>query len=192
MKRRLIALAGRARSGKDTVAEMAQAALMPQQSVLRAFAAPLKEICQQVFDFSIEQVYGAAKELPDPRYPRGDGTFLTPRFAMQVLGTEFGRACYPEIWVEMMLRKVKEAHAMGRSVVITDCRFVNEAKAVKAAGGKVWRILRPEADAPPARHVSEKEIDTPEFKLLVDRLIPNAHSLDELKVVVEKALEELE
>lgn len=30
--------------------------------------------------------------------------YLTPRHALQQLGTEFGRACYPDIWVEYTMR----------------------------------------------------------------------------------------
>ncbi len=34
--------------------------------------------------------------------------FLTPRYALQLLGTEFGRQCYDPTWVELCLRTAKE------------------------------------------------------------------------------------
>ena len=33
--------------------------------------------------------------------------FLTPRYALQQLGTEFGRYCYPNIWINYALRVAK-------------------------------------------------------------------------------------
>jgi len=99
--------------------------------------------------------------------------YLTPRFALQSLGTEWGRTCYPRIWIERLLGDAQallskdpvsrptysardglnytDARAGGRrpgnggdvdGVIISDVRFLNEIEAIKAAGGKVVRVIR--------------------------------------------------
>jgi len=100
--------------------------------------------------------------------------FLTPRHALQQLGTEFGRNCHPDVWVSYALRvatllgegghtysaqrglnsfslvgddtHTQNAFALSKkSVVIPDVRFRNEVDAIRAAGGVIWKITRPGA-----------------------------------------------
>lgn len=186
---RLIALVGRAGSGKDTVGRFIKEA-SPRPWVLKSFAAPLKRFAQEVFAFTDEQVYGPSelRNLPDPRYPRPDGTFLTPREALQKLGTEWGRACYPDVWAEMAVRDALVSIELGHGVVLTDCRFINEAKRIRAAGGAVWRLYRDSADEVSASHPSETEMNSPQMESLVTRRILNECTLDELQRGVTKLL----
>jgi len=117
--------------------------------------------------------------------------YLTPRFFLQHFGTETGRACYPKVWVDYALRVAHELLASSREnervgdvllpeysaqlgvtyragiertrgVVITDARFANELVAVKAAGGRLVRIVRPEAglEGTAGQHSSEEEQKT--------------------------------
>lgn len=178
MSTALVGLVGRARAGKDTVAEML-ADLVGAKRV--AFADPIRQFCRETFDFSEEQVAGSRKEAPDPRYTREDGKPLTPRHAMQQLGTEFGRAMHPNIWIELGLRK---AAAIDGPVVITDVRFQNEAQAVRDAGGMIWRVTRPGASSAPALHPSEAEQD----KIVADLTLDNSGSLIDLKTLVIQAV----
>lgn len=175
----IIGLAGRKRSGKDTVGMMIRDSRPGW--VVSAFASKLKEIVKDVYDFSDEQIHGALKEVPDLRYPRPDGTCLTPREAMEQLGTQWGRARYPDTWLDLGMRTAKMFMDRGNNFVFTDCRFVNEAKAIIAVGGEVWRIHREIADAVPATHQAESEMDTPEFKALVSRHFENDGTLEELR-----------
>lgn len=78
---------------------------------------------------------------------------LTPRLLLQLLGTECGRnIIHPNIWVNALM-----ADYRGKSLgidkygvqtikypnwIITDVRFPNEVKAIKAKGGIVIRINR--------------------------------------------------
>ena len=56
------------------------------------------------------------------------------RRLQQVLGTEVGREVLGEsIWVDTGMAKVAKAHARGVPVVATDCRFDNEAEAIREA-----------------------------------------------------------
>jgi len=65
---------------------------------------------------------------------------LTPRHALQIWGTEVARRSFhDDIWIaslENKLRKTKD------DVVISDCRFPNEIKSIKEAGGIVVRVVR--------------------------------------------------
>ena len=256
---RLIGLAGKARSGKDTVAGMIQE-LVPGTRTL-AFAEPMKRFLKEIFDWDERHVSGALKEVGDPRYikdaaglhtgtccatrmkekPESDWSdcpglpapiFLTPRYAMQRLGTEFGRTCYPNVWVEYAMRQaqrmfadrfdpvaaddnayglvcrnctlMKHMHgADGKChrdvpplVVITDCRVVNEAEAIRDAGGVVWKIDRPGAGATGgiAKHASEMEMDSEEFFSFVTARVQNDKGLPELRAHVEAlvALQQLD
>lgn len=183
---RLIALTGHAGSGKNTVAQL----LGHHRTVHEvSFAGPLKQFCIMAFDFSDGQVYGPSEERnrPDPRYRRADGEPLTPRYALQTLGTEWGRNCYPDVWADLGVRNaltsLKASPDDQSLAVITDCRFVNEAKAVKAAGGEVWRVHRPGSglDGAAGRHESELEQDSPEMLRLIDATIFNDGTLDDLE-----------
>jgi hypothetical protein len=190
---RLVGLTGHAGVGKDAVASFMGGRRF-------SFAEPLKRFVQEVFAFSDDQVWGASqhRNAPDPRYPRCDGSYLTPRLALQTLGTEWGRNCYPNVWADLGVRKAVEwleanpwsreallayTTVPDRLAVLTDCRFVNEARAIRQAGGEVWRVVRPGHVLPPdvANHPSETEQDTPAMVELVDRIITNDGSLDELR-----------
>lgn len=190
MGKMIIGVAGRISSGKDTVGNMVKQELASKGEgcKLLAFAAPLKKICQSVYDFTDEQMTDHEKKAaPDLRYRRYDGTYLTPRECMQLLGTEWSRKCYPNTWADygMRLAKMHETH-----VVFTDCRFINEAEAIKSAGGFVWRVRRRAADQMRATHVSEVEMDTEQFEWLVDRHIENERDLTDLRSAVKEALAE--
>lgn len=180
-KLKLVGVAGRMGSGKDTIGDF----LVSRPGGWRkmAFAGPIKDVCRSWFDFTWSQVNGTLEEKNalDKRYPRPDGTFLTPREAMQFIGTEIGRKLYPNVWVDLALRRAKDAIDVEESrVVFTDCRFVNEAKAIRDAGGQVWRVRRASADRPQATHASEQMIDTSEFGNLVTHSVFNDGSLSDL------------
>lgn len=102
---------------------------------------------------------------------------LSPRLALQRLGTEFGRRVRPTIWVDCAMARA--AH-LG-DVVITDARFRNELDGLRAAGGKALRVIRPGSglDGAAGEHVSEVEqrsIPNTDF----DAVINNAGTLAEL------------
>lgn len=151
-----------------------------------------------------------ARNAPDERYPRSHGPyvdqtcaccglytgactlpeamalakkrpcFLTPRFALQQLGTAFGRTCYPNVWVDLAIR-----NAGHGDVVIPDVRFKNEIEGLRAAGAYVVRITRPGAGlfGSAGQHVSEteqSEIPNSAF----DSVIRNDRGLRELEEAV--------
>lgn len=97
--------------------------------------------------------------------------WLTPRHALQQLGTEWGRSCSPETWVRYAfnvhdklqggdcmydamtgLRSVSYVGDLVKAktdIIISDVRFKNEIDAIHAVGGKVVRVARKERPKAP-------------------------------------------
>lgn len=112
----IIGICGPAGSGKDTVSDYIAT---KYQGAKVALADPIKRICQQTYQFSDNQLWGPseARNEPDIRYQRPSHTFtnsgtqcaccgdasapfcyLTTRYALQLIGTEWGRHCFPDTW----------------------------------------------------------------------------------------------
>lgn len=107
-----------------------------------------------------------AEALADLRawYRSDRSAWKTPRIFLQRLGTEWGRQrIHSELWVEAWRHACElEAidHCGGAFIVADDCRFENEAAAIRAMGGKVVRIERPGAgSASGSSHASEKGVE---------------------------------
>lgn len=194
----IIGIAGQSASGKTEAAHYLRSkinGMEGRKAYLLAFADGIKEVCGQVFGFSTEQLYGSKKNEPDLSWRRPDGTFLTPREALQICGTEFGRKCHPDVWVRYLFVAAHEAGIIDdMDAIIHDVRFRNEVKAIHDEKGKVIHLRR--AHQPPvgiAGHRSELElgeIPLSEFDhvLEVAEGIENFHKqLDEL---IPKLLEE--
>jgi len=91
----------------------------------------------------------------------------SPRWVMQQWGTEYRRTQDATYWLDIVTRWVgtqrRAAMAEGRPALlcITDVRFENEARMVRALGGQVLRVHRPDLAplaAGTAEHASEAEI----------------------------------
>lgn len=167
----VLGLCGLAGSGKSTAARY----LVEQHGfVRRPFAALLKGMlrcllhAQCVPSDTVERmVEGDLKDVPTTCLGGA-----TPRRAMQTLGTEWGRALSPDLWVETWAASLT---GLDR-VVADDVRFENEAAAVRALGGYVLRIERAGAgSASGAMHASEVQPISAAIK------IKNDGSLDDLR-----------
>jgi hypothetical protein len=138
----LIGISGKAGVGKDTLGKF----LCDEYHCLHYyFAKPLKEGAKIMFALTDKQI--ANKEVPVE--PWG----ISPRKIWQLLGTEVGRGIDPAIWIknaEMFVESVP-----GRTVVITDVRFDNEAIFIRNRGGIVINIVRNKDDIIENRHSSE-------------------------------------
>jgi hypothetical protein len=131
----LIGLIGKKGSGKDTAADGLEAYGFQNVKFAGALKAMLRTLLayQGVDEDTIgRMIDGDLKEVPT-EYLAGK----TPRFAMQTLGTEWGRNLIgPDFWLDTAMKK-----AATGDTVITDCRFPNEVEAVKSNGGTVIRIV---------------------------------------------------
>ena len=143
----IIGITGRAGSGKSTLAE----GLIQRGFVRVRFVDPLKEMLRAI-GLSDDQVNGHLKEIPTAIL---EGK--TPRFAMQTLGTEWGRNLIsPTIWITLWRRMIAAQLAAGKyHIVVDDLRFLNEAEAIRSYNGKIWRVVR---DVPAGQHLSETEM----------------------------------
>jgi len=166
-------------AGKDVVA---QRLLRHHSFVQLAWADPMKRFCQEVFAFTDEQLWGDSKARvqPDPRYvrvPAGEldsitgepnppvPVFLTPRYALQTLGNDWGRACCRDTWIRYGIRVIRQLQRGGCTyspqqglrpccvidseavrpktrVVVSDLRYYNEAEGIREAGGRLVRVKR--------------------------------------------------
>lgn len=133
----IIGITGYKRSGKDTAARVFEA----HGYVRYAFADPIKIACMSLFDWSSEFIE-AKKEDVDPRWG------ISPRRAMQLLGTEVFRAAVPDMvpgftrtfWIDRMVEKYNR---LGKpDMVVSDVRFPDEAMKIYELGGAMVRIDR--------------------------------------------------
>lgn len=86
---------------------------------------------------TIERIIeGDLKELPSPFLNGKSG-----RWAMQTLGTEWGRDCIsPSIWGDIWEFKVSNLLDNMKDVVVDDVRFTNEQARVKKKGGFIVHV----------------------------------------------------
>lgn len=156
----LIALTGPAGCGKTTIARQ----LADREGFRRVrFAGPLKAALRAI-GLSEAQVDGDEKEIPCDLL-----CGQTPRHAMQTLGVEWGREQIGvDLWTNAAMMQVARLRADWQSVVIDDCRFANEAQAVREAGGHVVYLTGTRSHDVPT-HASERGIDPG----LVSAVVPN-------------------
>lgn len=172
-ERKLIALAGRAYCGKDTVAGILRREF-PVCSL--AFADPIRAALRAMMGLTDEHFFGKLKEVPI------DWLGKSPRQLMQTLGTEWGRGFVREdFWLALAERKVNEIHASGFHAVITDCRFENEAERVRKLGGVVWHIQRGDTKVVNS-HVSEMGIQFQPGDKIIDNNGTIQDLVDEVSV----------
>jgi len=173
----VIGLLGPAGSGKG---ECAKYLVEHYGAKEYAFANPLKEILKHGLGFTDEQLWGAteSKEAVDERYG------YSPRWFMQHIGTEGVRRVFgPDIWWKTILDQIAEERPL--IAVISDVRFVNEAKAVMRNPGYVWRVENPKnPSTADATHQSESEWKRCPYSLKLD--VPE-WGLDILHRAVEQA-----
>ena len=140
----IIGIVGFINSGKDTIADY----LTNFHGFRReSFASTLKDAVAQVFGWDRTLLEGRTKqarewrEQVDPWWAeRLHMPTLTPRWILQYWGTEVCRAGFhDDIWIASLENKLRNSQD---DVVISDCRFPNEIKAIKNAGGRVIRVTR--------------------------------------------------
>ena len=140
----IIGVCGFIGSGKDTIADY----LTNFHGFRReSFANSLKDAVAHVFGWDRTMLEGRTKqarewrEQVDPWWAeRLNMPNLTPRWVLQYWGTEVCRkAFHDDIWIASLENKLRNS---TDSIVISDCRFPNEIKSIKAAGGIVIRVKR--------------------------------------------------
>ena len=140
----IIGVCGFIGSGKDTIADY----LTNFHGFRReSFANSLKDAVAHVFGWDRTMLEGRTKmarewrEQVDPWWAeRLNMPNLTPRWVLQYWGTEVcRRAFHDDIWIASLENKLRTSKD---DIVISDCRFPNEIKSIKDAGGIVIRVTR--------------------------------------------------
>ncbi len=147
----LIGLAGKARTGKDTAANL----LIRERGYSQvSFAKPLKEMLAVGFGLNDAQLNGDEKETVLPWLGK------SPRQLQQTLGTEWGRELVDQnVWSMLAKRAIDRLRDQGcKGVVISDLRFENEAASIREWCGAVIHIQR-DITGTHFEHVSEAGIE---------------------------------
>ena len=165
-------ISGQKRAGKDTISDYIKGQVMASRV---SFADPVRDVCRAYFGWTEEWLLGKHKEDVDPYWG------ISPRQAMQYLGTEVGRVGiaenYPEfksvtgdsIWIKSAKKNIRAKSSKEyisnygkiRAFIIPDMRFLNEYDAMKEMeneGYKVITIGVRRDGLPSDSHASETEI----------------------------------
>ncbi|MEV0126360.1 hypothetical protein AB0I16_33250 [Streptomyces sp. NPDC050703] len=187
---RNVGLIGRARAGKDTVAERL-AQRFAYQPV--AFADKLKDAALRANPI-IDYVNMGAGAVPShapvtlSEIVAADGwesakdNYPEVRRFLQNYGQTV-REIDPEFWIRAATPAIAAAERLGLPVVVTDVRYLNEVVALQQRGFTMIRVNRPGSalGGAAAEHLSETELDDYVPRLAVE----NTGTLEDLKRVVD-------
>lgn len=187
----IIVISGKARAGKDTLAEIMKNKFKENYFPI-AYAYVLKKTCAEAFDLSREQLYGDLKEVPDTRYrkmtDKDEVVYWTPREILQHMGTEAYRAVDNDFWVKQLFKLIDRNKL--ENIIITDARFPNEINAAKERGGIHIKIQRESEGAAQGKsHASETSLDNYDN---ADYIVDNNGTIAELEVITEQIVKEIE
>lgn len=144
MTLRNIALIGRARSGKDTVADRL---IATRQYTRVAFADPLKEMALGIDPIIAYSVVGGPVRLSHildagKGWEYAKDKYPEVRRILQQCGQTV-REYDEDFWLRIAMRKVDGAEKLNMPVVVTDVRYPNEYDALVARGFLMVRLIRP-------------------------------------------------
>lgn len=196
---KIIGLSGDARAGKDTVGEMIVAYCQSEgiKAKKDSFAAKLKVSAAAALgqhDLSVAEAIAFCDRV------KAEGAIMTValndgeiiefsgREFLQWYGTDAHRKVFStDFWVDALFSQYNlVGDAVPDVLVLTDCRFPNEATACSTRGGEVWEVIRP--DNPDALsddlklHASENGLPAE----LITRTIDNSVSMEGLWMTVEE------
>jgi hypothetical protein len=166
----LICVAGSAGAGKDTATNMLRDHF---GFATYAFAYPIKAALNAMFGW--DMALWDNREWKEAVIP---DIGKSPRQLAQTLGTEWGRDLVnPKLWLLLAKRRHDAALCAGLpGLVISDCRFNNEAQFAHELGGVVVHIHRDGVGAV-AAHASENALSPG----MIDHRILNNGTLQELE-----------
>jgi len=175
---RLIGLSGYARSGKDTTGEVISHLFGHEHA---SFAAALKEFALEIdpildiTNSDVTRLSRLSRVVDAHGWEEAKGDPEVRRL-LQVIGTKVREYFGANVWVNKALQSLAP---FPTSYVFTDVRFPNEADAINALGGRVFRVTRPGVE-PINGHISEHAMDDYYF----DGYIENDGTLLDLQAEV--------
>jgi hypothetical protein len=164
----IIALVGKKRAGKDTVANYLQQRL---NFVRYGFADPIRNMCKDIFLWNDDWIENHKEEI-DYRWG------ISYRQVAQKIGTElfqyrlreelpeFDQVVNNKLWVKRFI----ELYRMNpeKKYVISDCRFEHEEIELRNLGAIFIRILRKDTDTVQDNHPSETYIDSIKYDYILN------------------------
>ena len=188
----LLGICGLIGSGKDTVAEH----LVKHHGFKRdSFAKSLKDAVSSMFNWDRKMLEGntsesrAWREQPDAFWSERFGKPITPRWVLQYFGTEVMRGqMYDAIWVDSVIGRYK-----GENTVISDTRFINEIKTIKAHGGKIMLVKK--GELPTREEMQKQGAHQSEWDWIganFDYIIDNTTSLEGLNANIDQFVNQLQ
>lgn len=139
----LVGLLGFIGSGKGTAGDM----LKDMGFTPVSFAKGVKDVTAEMFGWPRHLLEGDTqhsrewREKPDNFWSSEFGKEFTPRFALQLMGTEVGRDVFhKDFWVIKLKNYIN--NAPEQNFVITDVRFQNEISFINKHSGTLIEIKR--------------------------------------------------
>lgn len=192
---RIFGIVGAIGSGKDTIGDRLIQNYGFQKT---SFAKRVKDVAAAVFGWDREMLEGSTKVSREWREVTDEYWGITPRLALQKIGTEMFRNQIDDaIWVKAVKKEVNEKRDID--YVITDCRFKNEVEAIKEMGGTIVYVDRhdkPEwydkalaafadPESPEAKWLADNNIHKTDWNIyglvsLADIVVENKGTLEEL------------
>lgn len=139
----IVGLLGFIGSGKGTAGDILKGMGFTPVS----FAKGVKDVTAEMFGWPRHMLEGDTdasrtwREQPDKFWSREFGKDFTPRYALQLMGTEVGREIFHEDFWVIRLKKFIEANPK-QNFVITDVRFANELSFIHNMNGTTIEIER--------------------------------------------------
>jgi hypothetical protein len=183
MEKIIIGMTGKAGAGKDTVGDY----LCDNYGFQRvAFANPLKQGIKEMFMLTEEQITDRIiREQPLEYFPE-----WSPRKLFQFFGTELLRENFDDkIWIKLFHKTIN--NIQGDRIIVTDCRFPNEAKELKGMNdvqSHIVKVVRPDCigtNVGLSNHASESH------DIQSDIVLSNDETIEDLYSKVDKMIRKI-
>lgn len=139
---KIVGFGHRQRVGKDLACDILYKKLLArkQRPMVKSFASVLKELAYRLFMWGGMQNEAYYEAIPDAKETRLIAVGKTPRQIMIEFGNKI-REIHPDVWVHNTLNSVPSSCT---HLLISDVRYPNEAQHIKARGGYVVKVNRPD------------------------------------------------
>lgn len=162
-KYNIIGLCGRKQSGKTEMANVCKTEF--ENVKVFSFGTALKNLCAELLNITYDELNeikntpnkfsikpndrwvniinsrtGIMKSLIEETIK--DTEFTSVRMMLQIIGTNLIRQYKPDWHVDVLINEIIE-YDKNTIIIVDDCRFTNEKKALESLGAKMYFVIRP-------------------------------------------------